>query len=149
MYDVKLNMPSPWRKESETYLDESGAEITHVEAGLYDEKRKEDDAFVDIYVGDMPDDTTAEDQAFSNYADMVGFSEDDPADFNPIEKLMFNGRKAYGFQALCENDSPMMFLSVEIRHGVLAIICVAAADTDKLADAFSAVEKGLRVSSAQ
>ena len=121
------------------------AEITHLEAHQYDEARKRDKGYIDLYVGPLPEDTTAEDQALSNYADIVGFEDDDPEDFNPIAAILFNGKKAYGFDAYFEDDSPMMFLSQEVKKGVLAILCVAGADDDALKEALSAAERGLRI----
>lgn len=144
-YDIQLTLPAGWQKEADTYIDESGAEITHLEAHLYNKGRKRDEGMIDIYVGEMPEDTTAEDQAFSNYADMIGFSDDDPEDFYPIFKIKFNGRNAFGFEALCEDESPMKFLTQEVRKGILAIICVAAETEDSLEEVLSCVEKGLRV----
>lgn len=145
MYDIKMNLPAGWQKESEVYEDESGEMISHLEAHQYDHEQKVDLAMMDIYVGAMPEDTTAEDQAFSNYADMVGFSDDDPEDFEPIDKFKFNGRNAYGFNALCEDDSPMRFISVEPKKGVLAIICIAAKNEESLGEVFQLVERNLRL----
>ena len=145
MYDIKMNLPAGWQKESEVYEDESGEMISHLEAHQYDHEQKVDLAMMDIYVGAMPEDTTAEDQAFSNYADMIGFSDDDPEDFCPIFKIKFNGRNAFGFEALCEDESPMKFLTQEVRKGVLAIICVAAETEERLEEVLSSVEKGLRI----
>lgn len=144
-YDIQLNLPAPWQKEMETYEDESGAEITHLEAHLYDEAAKRDTGYIDLYVGPLPEDTTAEDQALSNYADIVGFDDDDPEDFNPIATIQFNGKKAYGFDAFFEDDSPMMFLAQEVKKGVLTILCAAGADDQRLKDVLTLVERNLRV----
>ena len=145
-YDIQMNLPDGWQKEIESYIDESGAEVTHLEAHLFPEDNsKVELAMVDIYVGDMPEDTTAEDQAFSNYADLVGFDDDDPEDFNPIDKVRFNGKVAYCFSALCEDDSPMMFLSQEVRKGILAVICCAARDEEKLEETVQLTERTFRV----
>ncbi|MBQ0078073.1 MAG: hypothetical protein KBS55_05540 [Bacteroidales bacterium] len=142
-YQINLTLPAGWKSEQDTFLDESGVEISHAEATLSGKGR--DDARIDIYVGDMPEGETAEDQAFANYADTVGFDETDPEDFCPIEKLKFNNRNACAFEALCEDDSPMRFISCEIRKGVLAIIVFAAKDDDLLNEVHSLLEKGFRV----
>lgn len=144
-YDIQLNLPAPWQKEMETYEDECGAEVTHLEAHLYDAAARRDEAYIDLYVGPLPADTTAEDQALSNYADIVGFDEDDPEDLNPIATIKFGGKKAYGFDAFLEDESPMMFLSQEVRKGVLAILCVAGADDARLKETLTLVERNLRV----
>lgn len=145
VYDIQLNLPAPWQKEMETYEDESGFEISHLEAHLYNPATKRDDGYIDLYVGPLPEDTTAEDQALSNYADIVGFDEDDPEDFNPIAKIQFNNKKAYGFDAYFEDESPMMFLAQEVKAGVLAILCAAGSDDAHLKETLRLVERGLRV----
>lgn len=144
-YDIRMSLPDEWQKEMDSYTDESGAEVTHLEASLPDRSGKRDRAMIDIYVGEMPADTTAEDQAFSNYADIVGFEDDDPEDFNPIRKIKFNSKNAFAFDALCEDDSPMTFLSQEVRSGILAIICVAAVDESLLREVLETVEHNFRV----
>ena len=144
-YDIQLRLPEGWQKEMETYLDEGGAEVTHLEAHRYNKAKKRDEGYIDVYVGPLPEDTTAEDQALSNYADIVGFDDDDPEDFNPIATIKFNGKKAYGFDAFFEDDSPMMFLAQEVKSGILAIMCVAGSDDEKLKEALTLVERGLRV----
>ena len=144
-YDILLRLPEGWQTDLETYEDEGGAEVTHLEAHRYNEQLRRDDGYIDIYVGPLPEDTTAEDQALSNYADIVGFDDDDPEDFNPISALLFNGKKAYVFDAYFEDESPMLFLSQEIRRGVLALILVSGPDDDKLKEVLTLVERNLRV----
>lgn len=144
-HDIQLRLPEGWQKETETYEDESGAEIAHLEAHRYNAAAKRDEGYIDIYVGPLPEDTTAQDQALSNYADIVGFDDDDPEDFNPIATIQFNGKKAYGFDAFFEDESPMMFLAQEVKGGVLALILVAGSDDERLQTALALVERGLRV----
>ena len=144
-YDIILPLPDPFKKEMDSYVDESGVEVTHFEAHCPSPDGKSDTAMIDIYVGDMPEDTTAQDQALSNYADIVGFDDDDPEDFEPIRKIKFNSKNAYAFDALCEDDSPMTFISQEIKSGVLAIICAAAKDEKSLEELLVLLERNLRV----
>lgn len=145
-YDIKLNLPQGWNTYSEVYEEEGLGEVNHIEAHLRNEKAQRDDAMFDLYVGAMPEGETAEDQALANYADTVGFDDDDPEDFNPIIKLKFNGKNAYGFQAYCEDESPMLFLAQEARQGVLSIIVLAAPDEERLEWVVGVVEKALRIS---
>lgn len=144
-YNIQFPLPKGWTSEFGSYIDESGAEVTHFEAHLCGRRKDGEDAMIDIYVGEMPEDETAEDQAFANYAETVGFDESDPEDFNLIEKFKFNGRNAWGFQALCEDDSPMRFISQEIKQGVLAIIVFAAADEKTLAETADLIERNFRL----
>ena len=144
-YDIQLKLPSCWTCEQDTYLDESGYEIAHLEAHLRNDRKQCDEAMIDIYVGDTPEGETAEDQALANYAETVGFYDDDPEDFNPIEKIKFNGRNAFGFSALCEDESPMRFLALEVKKGVLAIIVFNAADERALEETQTLIERNFRV----
>lgn len=140
-----MNLPASWTCEQDTYLDESGYEIAHLEAHLRNDRKQKDEAIIDIYVGDIPEGETAEDQALANYAETVGFYDDDPEDFNPIEKFKFNGKSAYGFSALCEDESPMRFIAQEIRKGILAIIVFSASDEQSVEETRTLIERSFRV----
>lgn len=144
-YDIQMNLPTCWTCEQDTYLDESGYEIAHLEAHLRNDRKQKDEAIIDIYVGDIPEGETAEDQALANYAETVGFYDDDPEDFNPIEKFKFNGKSAYGFSALCEDESPMRFIAQEIRKGILAIIVFSASDEQSVEETRTLIERSFRV----
>ena len=72
-YDISLKLPQGWVSDLDTYLDESGVEITHLSCHLPNDKLKTDEALIDVYAGPMPEDSTAADQALANYADTVGF----------------------------------------------------------------------------
>lgn len=144
-YDILLPLPNGWTSETDSYMDESGTEVTHFEAHLCGSEKDREEAMIDIYVGDMPEDETAEDQAFANYAETVGFDESDPEDFNPIVKIKFNGKNAWGFEAFCEDDSPMRFLAQEVRSGVLAIIVFAGKDDRTIIEVQNLIERNFRV----
>ena len=77
-YSIRLELPQGWKSSVETSLDPDGTEITHLSAYLSDEKAQADISDIDIYLGDMPADGDAQEQAMLNYVDMVGFDEDDP-----------------------------------------------------------------------
>lgn len=139
-YSVDLRLPEGWSMTSESYREESGFDVSHIEASLKGSER-----FVDIYVGDMPEGETAEDQAFANYAETVGFSKDDPEDYNPIFKLKFNGKTAWAFDGLCDDNTPMRFIAQEVRKGILAIAVFGAEDDASLLELQSQLERGLRV----
>lgn len=140
-----MNLPASWTCEQDTYLDESGYEIAHLEAHLRNDRKQKDEAIIDIYVGDIPEGETAEDQALANYAETIGFYDDDPEDFNPIEKFKFNGKNAYGFSALCEDESPMRFIAQEVRKGILAIIVFSASDEQSVEETRALIERSFRV----
>lgn len=145
-YQIKLNLPASWTVEQDSFTDEeSGDVISHLEAHLRNDKARKDEGMVDIYVGDMPEGESAEDQAFVNYVETVGFSEDDPEDFQPISKIKFNNKNAWSFEALCEDESPMRFIAQEVKKGVLAIIVFAAPSDKKLLELHNEIERNFRV----
>ena len=144
-YDISLKLPKEWVSELDSYIDESGVEITHLSCHLPNDKLQTDEALIDVYAGPLPEDTTAADQALSNYADTVGFDEDDPEDFDPIIEWPFNGKKAYGFEAIAEDDSPMRMMCIEFKKGVLVILCILGKDDDTLVQAIQLAERGLRL----
>ena len=74
--------------------------------------------------------------------------EDDPEDQDPLTVWPFSGKKAYGFECLCEDDSPMRVMFCELKKGLLAIISVVAEDVATLAEYVTMVEQRLRVKSA-
>ena len=134
--DIQLPLPEGWVSSVEQYTEVDGSEVAHLEA-------QNNGRFVDIYVGPMPEDETAADQAFSNYAEMVGFADDDEGD--PIIQYPFNGRKAYGFEAYDEEDHPLRVLCLEPRKGVLAGMCLSASDEKALENLQTLVERKLRI----
>ena len=55
-YDISIKLPQGWVSDLDTYLDESGVEITHLSCHLPNDKKQTDEALIDAYVGPMPDD---------------------------------------------------------------------------------------------
>lgn len=138
-YQMDFRLTDEWTVRTGTAMDEYGACNEHLEAS------RSDGSFMDISVGEMPEGETAQDQAFANYIETVGFSDDDPEEFNPIAKFKFNGKNAWGFDAFLENDFPMRLISQEVRSGVLAIIVFSAPDRDSLVDLHLLIERSFRV----
>jgi hypothetical protein len=143
-YKISLPLPPVWHSKIETLEEAEGEKILHLEAHLPNNEEEKDDAIIDVYVGDMPEGTTAQDEALANYADMVGFEEDDE-DEDPITEWPFNKKKAYGFEAYCEDDSPIRVMCVEIRPKVLCIINTVACTDEKLVEIVQYVERKLKV----
>lgn len=136
--DLTLKMPDHWIVESDIYTDESGIEVTHLEA-----TDSSTGSFVEVHAGPMPEGETAEDQAFANYAESVGFDDDDEG--SPIVKFKWNGKNAWGFEAISEDDKPLRLISQEVRSGVLAIIIIGANDDTQLENVSELVETRLRI----
>lgn len=138
-YDLQFNIGEEWTGGKEMQKDDLGHDMVRFSAS------RPDGSFIDISLGDMPEGETAQDQAFANYADMVGFSDDDPEGYNPIARIMFNGKPAWGFDAFQEDDSPMRLLSQEVRSNVIAIIMFGAPDRDALVSLHLLIEHNFRV----
>lgn len=144
-YTLKMELPEGWKSSTENSIDPDGTEITHFAAFLPDDNTQSDISGIDIYLGDMPSDGDAQEQAMLNYVDMVGFDENDPEDQDPLTEWPFSGKKAYGFECLCEDDAPMRVMFCELKKGLLAIISVVARDDESLAEYVTLVERKLRV----
>lgn len=136
--DIQIALPDGWKINRDNYTDDSGETISHIEASLTD-----DSAFFEVHAGPMPEGETAEDQAFANYAESVGFDDDDEG--SPIVKFKWNGKNAWGFEALSEDDKPLRLISQEVRSGVLAIIIIGANEDTQLEKVSELVETRLRI----
>ena len=143
-YKLSIKLPEGWQQETDVATEEDGTEITHLEAHLPDDKAQKDIALIDICLGPMPEDTTAADEAYANYIDMVGF-DDEEEDFDPLIEWPFQKKKAYGFEAFCDDDSPLRVMCVEIKSKLLAIITCIGKDDAALVDAITLVDRNLRV----
>ena len=137
-YEINLKLNDDWKTNLETYTDEVG-ETTHLEAHLPGAEGEVDQILIDIYVGDLPDGETAEDQAFANYAEVIGFDEEDEE--SPIVKFKFNGKNAYGFEAETEDNYPMRFFTQEVRKGVLLVVAYYVKSEDLLLSTFELLER--------
>lgn len=143
-YQMTLPLPEGWASETEEYEEIEGAPITHLSCNLPDPAGKTDGSCIDLYLGDLPADTTAQDEAFANYTDMVGWDDDDDED-NPIAEWRFQKKRAYGFSALCEDESVMLLMCVEIKQGALLIANLSAPTNEDLQKLAQYVEFHLRV----
>jgi len=142
-YNIKLLLPSPWKYTTSNEIDDNGDEMLHIEAVNAPEE-------VDIFVGEMPLDTTPEDQAFANYAEMVGFDDDEePLDKdsvdNPICKIKFNGKNAWGFKAICEDGAVMELLAQEPKAGTLVVYSLKSPKNDSLNQLHTLLERSFRI----
>lgn len=135
-FDIQLPLPQGWVSSTEQYVEVDGSEVSHFEAQFRGRS-------IDLYVGPMPEGETAADQAFSNFADMVGFEDGDEGD--PIIQYPFAGRKAYGFDAYDDDDLPLRVLCVEPKKGILVVMCLYASNEKILSDLQTLVERNLRI----
>ena len=147
IYNTELKLDSSWTVESEIIQDEQGADITQISAGHVIDEDEHEDCHVEISVGPLPEEITAEDEAFANYVELVGFTDDDEE--NPISKEKFNNKTAYVFETEQEDGSIMRVICTEARKGCLALITLYAIDDEMLNYAHRATEKGLRISAAE
>ena len=117
--NITLPLPAGWASEVEL-LNEEGVEITHYQAYLPDDRAQKDKALIDIFIGVTPEGSSAELEALNSYAEMFDDDDEDPLTIWP-----FQDKDAYGYEGLCDDESPMRFMCVEIDPDLLAIITVA------------------------
>ncbi|MBO4743346.1 MAG: hypothetical protein J5533_06900 [Bacteroidales bacterium] len=144
VYDISLPLSPEWIREDERYEEVDNAMITHAECHLPSAQEGKYEAVIDLYAGDMPSDTTAEDEAYANYAEIIGWDEEDEED-NPIAEWRFQKRKAYGFTGECEDGSIMLLMCVEIVKGGLLICSVVAANDEAVSKWAEYLEANLKV----
>ena len=128
-YDISLQLPEGWNSEIEKYEESEGVLITHLEARRTGADGKGGSASVEVFVGDMPADTTAEDEAYANYAEIIGWDGDEDDECS-VAEWKFMGKKAYGFSGECEDGSIMLLMCQEFSKGHL-MICTIVAPDDK------------------
>ena len=143
-YDITLPLSPEWIREEERYEEVENAMITHLECHLPSAQEGKYAAFFDLYVGDLPSDTTAEDEAFANYAEIVGWDDDDDEE-SPIAEWKFKHKTAYGFTGECEDGSIMLLMCIEILKGALLIATVIAPDDDAVGKWAKNIEEKLSV----
>lgn len=143
-YDILLPLKPEWINEEDRYEEVDGAFITHLECHLPSGDGKSDSAVLDIYVGDMPADTTAEDEAYANYADIIGWDDEDDEE-SPISEWRFKNKKAFGFSGECEDGSIMLLMCVEILKGALLIASIIAPDDEAVGKWAKYIEEKLTV----
>ena len=137
--NITLPLPAGWASEVEI-LNEEDTEITHYQAYLPDDRAQKDKALIDIFVGVTPEGSSAEIEALNSYAEMFDDDDDDPLTVWP-----FMGKEAYGYEGLCEDESPMRFMCVETEPDLLAIITVAACNDAMLENAVTLLDTKLSI----
>lgn len=135
--NIQLPLLPGWQSHQETLLDNE-IELAHLESFLPDDRHQTDKALIDIYAGAMPEGSTAETEALQSYQDIVGDAEPDPLIIWP-----FQGKDAYGYEVICEDDSILRVMCIEPEPGLLLIINVVAQDDDLFESAVQHVESRL------
>lgn len=143
-YDILLPLSPEWIREEERYEEVDNALITHLECNLPSSEEGKCDVVMEMYVGDLPSDTTAEDEAYANYLEIIGWDDEDDEE-DPIAEWRFQNKRAYGFSGECEDGSIMLLMCVEIVKGGL-LICTVVAQTDEEVSRWAQyIEQNLKV----
>lgn len=141
-YRIKIDLPDGWKQSFELIEDEDGNVTSHLE-GLTSRENE----YIDLYVGTLPPDTTAEDEAVFNYADMIGWDESEPIgeDNSPLTVTKFQKKKAYGFEGLVE-DGILRVMCVEVQPETLLVMNVCAPDETAVAKMVRYIEVNMSIS---
>lgn len=143
-YEITFPLPPSWTSEENSYEEVDGALITRMECILPRKGSDDCEAQIAFYVGDMPADTTAEDEAYANYAEIIGWDDDDD-EGDTIAEWRFQGKKAYGFSGECEDGSIMLLMCMEIVRKGLLIMSIVAANDEEVSKWAKYVEEHLKV----
>ena len=140
--EVKLPLQQGWKSSFETIRDGED-DLAHAQFFLSDEESGSDKILVDIYAGPMPPGSDAGQEALDSFYDVVG---DDPEDEeDPLTVWPFQGVDAFGYEAVCDDDSIMRVMCLEKTPGVLVIIDVVARTEELFEKTITFVEKNLSV----
>ena len=142
-YDIALPLSPEWIREEEQYEEVDNALITHLECHLPSGEEGKYEAVLDLYAGDLPADTTVEDEAYANYAEIIGVDDDDDED--PIAEWRFQNKRAYGFSGECEDGSIMLLMCTEPVKGGLLICSIIAQDDEAVGKWAQYLEANLKV----
>jgi hypothetical protein len=136
---IQLPLLPGWQAQQETLLD-NDVELFHLETYLPDDKNQSDKALADLYAGEMPEGSNACQAALNSYRDIVGDDEEDPLTIWP-----FQGKEAYGYEVICDDDSIMRVMCLEPAPGQLLIINIVAGDADLFDTVVKHVEEHLAI----
>lgn len=139
---IILPLDASWRQETKVYKDE-GYSVTHLNAYLPDKVSKGDRGVIDVYVGLMPEGSSAQNEVLVSYSEVIGFTEEDK-DETPIACLFFQGREAFGYEFLSEDGFLNRLLACEISGGRLLMVTIAVPEDDMDA-VYAHVESSLEV----
>lgn len=145
-YQINIELPERWKKSFELIEDEDGNETSHLEGVIIERGAPKENEYIDLYVGALPPDTTAEDEAIFNYADMIGWDESEPIgeDNSPLTVTKFQKKKAYGFEGLVEGGI-LRVMCVEIQPEVLLVMNVCAPDETAVAKMVRYIEVNMSI----
>ncbi len=138
MREIKYTMPQDWDITIEK-LEEDNRIVEHIEA----QRQGSNSAEIDIYISDLVEDLTAEDQAFANYLEMVGVEDDEEE--VPIFTTKFNNKTAYYFEAYTQEEEAIRVICQEAKAKTLIIISILAKDQEEINNIIQIVERTLRI----
>ncbi len=145
--NVTFPLPEGWHADKSKLVD-NDIELTHLEAYLPDDKKQADSILVDIYAGAMPEGSSAEKEAYNSFLEVVGFDDEEDEEQDPLTIWPFQGKDAYGYEGICDDDSIMRVMCVEMLPGILVLMNIVALDEDQFEKAVTYVEANLSVTTA-
>ena len=143
-FEIILPLPEEWQKSLEEIEEEEGT-VSHLECYTSKSAKAVPGSMIDVFVGPMPAETSAADEALANYAEMIGWDDESDEEEDPIYEWDFNNRKAYGFEGICDDDSTIRVMCCEIKSGVLLVMSVVAPTDEELDKLLVYVESKLRI----
>lgn len=139
---ITLPLPEEWQSFSET-LNDNGRILAHVEYYLSNDDSESDKALIDVYAGTMPEGSDAGKEALNSYYDIIG--DEDETDEDPLTRWPFQGMDAFGFEAICEDDSIMRVMCIEPEPGKIVLMNIVAEDDPTFDECILHVEKNLSI----
>jgi len=133
-HKINFTLPAGWNIE-EGVINEEGAEVLTYYA-------TKGSASIELYVGDMPENSDAYQEAMYSYADAFDAKEGDEI---PLGELPFLGETATYYDAEDDNRCPMIVLCVEPVKGTLVLAILGEKNDESLDDLMALVDENLTV----
>jgi len=139
---IILPLSKDWKIESDVQTDE-GVEVACFYATA--EKSKDPSikkASIELYVGPTPEGSDAKQECIGSYMEAIGAEDGEDI---PVSPIPFLGSEGWYYDAVDDEDNPVILICSEIRPGTLVLAILANRDEESLDDLMSYVDENLSV----
>lgn len=143
-YKITLPLSEDWTVERDVTIEE-GSEVTTFYAYVADKAKKSiAQASIELYVGEIPEDSSAYEECLNNYDQVIGLNEDEESN-PPIYDIDFMGGEGCFYEAEDDAGAPVVLICVEPVKGTLVMAILSQKDDESLEELIHYVSDNLKV----
>lgn len=133
----KINLPlaGEWNVEEEV-ITEQGEEVLSYYAN-------KDHRSIELYVGNTPEDSDAKTECINSYLEALGTEEEDEE--IPVQETLFLGHTAWCYEAVDDEECPVILITVEPAPGTLVMAILADKNEELLDELMTYVDEKLEI----